>query len=933
MNDYTSSNSPFLTLAFAVFLLFLSSATAQDLHHPLRITPRGGAQHVDLSQDWKLQYLPDSIADPSQLPGKDRIIVKSPTSVQMAYYHAGKLPNPYQNLNSKEFEWMERQVWYYSKSFSIPSNARDKFVFLGFEGLDYFSKIWLNGVLLGTHEGMWGGPAIEVSQALRWDTENELVVEIKGGNYGQWKEFDWRHPGTIIKSRTFAGGGSHKPFFALGMWRGVRLDIVPGTHIERPYLTTESVGEDSAHLRLRAEVFFKSHSLQHEIHPWPQQQLGNYSNIRLAPQYLENGPELSVQIEFLDNKKRAFQKQFPVNLLQGGRTWMNETFTLPQPKPWYPNGLGEPNLYQVRVSLLKAGEQVDQVEFDYGIRKLERKPSPGPQTMDRWTDWQFVVNNKPFFVKGINWMSVDPLYDFDKDKYDWLLQTAKDAGIQMIRVWGGGALEIEDFYEKCNALGILIWQDFPKANNDTPGWDQQAWEAQVVHNIYRLRNHPSLAVWCGGNEFNPYTEKNAATCFIMDRNVRTLDPGRFWIPTSPDYGAVHLYPDFDPTWYAKKLGIAPIIMESGIHSIPEPSTLYEIIDPEEFEDLGGMYEESFRKEHPEFVHHFMEYSPARVPRMLSRASHVEDMSDPTLESISEATQLGAGEFYQIMSEGIQANYPVTTGLFPWVFKRPWPIVAAIHLLDGFGQPSAPYYFLKRTYEPTHISVQLPRLFWSAGEQLPLKVKVHNTNTMFPENSKAMLAIYDDSFKVRWQESKAITQYTDQTGDWGNFTIPNDYYRRIFFIVAELKGPNGELVSRSVYWPRCIPQMEDNAWRQQYITSPQPWPTLDNGPWLKPTVAANKTQLTLSDLQVEKFDLGSAAVSVLVSNTGKYPAFNTHLDIIGTKRLFRASDNFFWLAPGEKRRISLDIKWREEFKRSSHIQLKSWNSNAVKLKIR
>ena len=108
--------------------------------------------------------------------------------------------------------------------------------------------------------------------------------------------------------------------------------------------------------------------------------------------------------------------------------------------------------------------------------------------------------------------------------------------------------------------------------------------------------------------------------------------------------------------------------------------------------------------------------------MLSRASHIADMSAPSLESISEATQIGAGEFYQIVSEQMQANYPITTGLMPWVFKRPWPVVA-IMLADYFGQPNAPYYFLKRTYEPTHIAVKLPEIIWAAGEKMPINVAV------------------------------------------------------------------------------------------------------------------------------------------------------------------------------------------------------------------
>ncbi|MEO1011648.1 MAG: sugar-binding domain-containing protein [Bacteroidota bacterium] len=868
------------------------------------------------------------ISNPSDLDNKEYLPVNKPTSVQMAYFKAGKLPNPYEHLNSEKYLWIEKQVWYYRKSFTPDKNQKQKYAFLTFEGLDYFSKVWLNGTLLGEHRGMFGGPTIEVSEHLKYGEPNQLVVEVKSGNYNQWDTFDWRNPGKIVKPRTVARGGSHKPFFALGMWQGVRVDFVPKIHLERPYLVTKKAENNTAHLHLSLEMLANKHSLKNQLHPWGNEQISNYSQ-RKAPSAKPFEKETKVKIEFWHDGQLEFEKVFDQRIFNQ-HSWLEEDIAIPEPKLWWPNGMGDPNLYKVKTSLWVTGEKVDEIEFDFGIRSVAQVPTTAPRTSDRWKNWQFVVNNRPIFVKGVNWMAVDVLLDLPVEKYDWVLSTARDAGIQLIRVWGGGLLEPETFYKLCNRYGLMVWQDFPKANSNTPEWPQEVWEAQVVQNIFRLRNHPSLAVWCGGNEFNPYSKENATTMNVLERSLDDFDPSRLWIRTSPDHGSTHLYPDFDPIWYKKQLGIIPFIAETGIHSVPEAQSLYEIVDEKEFKNLGGMYDDGFKANHPEFIQHFMEYRPGRVPRMLSRASHIDNVSNPSLESISEATQIGAGEFYQILSQGLQSNYPVTTGLMPWVFKRPWPTVAAIHLLDGFGQPSAPYYFLKRTYEPIHVALLPDRLLWKAGEEFPVNISILNATESKGAYTVSVKILdsefaeqYSASMDVEVPSGPSVTEHGMKS-----YTIPKDFKSQYFFVLAEIRNGNNELISRSVYWPRTIAQMENPEYYEKYTSEPMAWPTLNNGPWLKPITARTKTNLALRVLEQKEDEVAYHRCKVLVKNTGKYPAFMTQLNVKGGKRLFRATDNFFWMAPGEERILEVDIKWREAVPKKPYFELSAWNSRAV-----
>jgi beta-mannosidase len=615
-----------------------------------------------------------------------------------------------------------------------------------------------------------------------------------------------------------------------------------------------------------------------------------------------------------------------------GRNWIEKDFSIPNPKLWNPNGLGKAESYEVKITLLREGKPTDLVAFKHGIRTIDFLPTAGPRTRDRWDNWQFVINGKKVFVKGMNFTPQDILLDLSYDRYRWTLEAAKKMGVQMIRIWGGGLLETKHFYDICDELGLMVWQDFPIGNQDSPDFPQDVWEAQVVQNILRLRNHPSLAIWCGGNEFNPYSTGNATVIGILERNLKTFDPTRPFKRTTPDHGAIHVYPDMDPVWYNRSYAKAPWISETGMHSIPEANVFYETVDNKEFKGLGKMWDKDFAKDHPEFIHHFTEYGPSRVPRMLSRASHIVDVTDPTIDEIAEASQVGAGEFYQVFSEKIQGNYPVTTGLMPWVFKRHWPVIA-IQLMDWFGHTAAPYYFLKRTYEPTHVAVDIPRLLWKAGEEMDLPVKITHALPGAIKGAKISVTVMDDAFKVLWQEQKLaqIAAGTSVTAvHAGRFTIPADYRDRFLLVLSELKDPAGKLISRSFYYPRVLSKMEDAAFYKEYTTTPIPWITLEKGPWLKPSMAtAPQSALNLSLIGHQKTDKSHSRVRAKITNSGKVPSFMTKIDIIGAKRAFVADDNYFWLAPGESRDIAIDVLWRESSTAQVPVlTVQSWNASKV-----
>ena len=742
------------------------SQTIGNLWQPYRITPRTGGQHIDLSGAWTLSYTDRQISAPGELTNTVAFQTTVPNSVQWSLYKAGKLPHPYLHKNTERYNWVDEKVWYYRKRVNIPVSASGKQAFLCFEGIDYFARVWVNDSLMGDHEGMFGGPTIEISRWIKPGDSTDIVVEVRAGNWGNKGEYFESFPRSASGSRDYSSRKGYKPkesgrimipwllgggngvemFFPLGIWRDVRLELVDRQYMERPFLVTQSVTDKKAVLDLSFEVLINTPFPYSSLHPTGNVQLNAPTNQQVY------AGALTAKIDVLDSAGVSFSQTIPLHL-NTGRNWVKQSIELTRPTLWQPNGLGAAHLYRVRITLFRDGTPIDTLSFRHGIRTVAYLPSAGPRLSDVWYHWQYVVNGRKLFVKGINWMFLDPLLDADEARYRWLLQAAKTAGIQLIRVNGGCMVESDTFYEICDELGIMVMQDFPLGNQTTPDFPQPIWECQVTQTIFRLRNHPSLVSYCGGNEFNAYHPENTTTIGILERSLAAFDGTRPFYRTSPDGGSIHTYPDMDPAWYGKLYRNIPWISETGIHSLPEARVFRETVDAGEFTGLGRMWAADFEKTHPDFVHHFTEYGPARVPKMLSRASHISDMANPTLEDITEASQVSAGEFYQVLSEKMQGNYPVTTGLLPWVLMRTWP-TAGIQLIDGFGNAGAPYYFLKRTYEATHIALDIDRLLWSAGDKFPVNLSITHADENLLTGGKATVRILDNSFKSLWTKTAA-----------------------------------------------------------------------------------------------------------------------------------------------------------------------------------
>ena len=914
------------------------------LNQPYYIDRRSGNAHLDLAGKWSFLWSDTPLENPSGEAWKYETTL--PKSLYVSLYEAGLFPHPYKGLGSKEYHWVDEKIWYFRKQFSLDRENFNGCAFLSFEGVSYYSRLWVNGTLLGEHEGMYGGPVAEIEEYLSFSGENEIIVEVKAANYGCKEDFNLRGddptpeiaPWSAIRDPL----SGQRQFIAMGIYNGIRLDFTDRMHISRPYLYTEELGDGAATLKLELEIAdgavkeLRSYGISTETTCVST----NLYQQGFTGKHLDDTVELRLALKEKGSGKVVFESSEEQNLVDHDGlalrdmrfkefAYYTKTIRVERPKLWEPVGIGEPHLYELDIEMYYRGRLCDRQTVTTGIRTFTAKRTAGPKYRTKWNDYAFRINGKDFFLKGMNWMPVDYVLNLDPKEYEWALTLAKSAGIQLLRVWsGGGIFESDLFYELCDRLGIMVWQDHRIANtSNTAGYDREVLESQEAYNIYRLRNHPSLVVHCGGNEFNPYHENNSATVFTITHLIKALDPSRVYYYASPDGGSSHCYNDMDPAWYYSLFKHLPLLAESGIHCFPTYHTLKELIREEEASGvIPDMLSDEFVKNYPELLHHFTEYQPDRVPRMLSRISQIGDLGKMALEDICDAAGAQAYEFYFLMTQAMLANYPLTGGVMPWAFKRPWSTVG-VQLVDGNGRPTHPYYAVKCAYSPISISVDSGWTVIAPCEAVPLRVKFINHNHENLDGCELTVTIYTPSLEIAREYSVEIENQTD-TLTLDDFIPDESYTDRCFLICADLRR-DGALLARSAYFKKCTSLLSDGELYKKHRETRAENLTFKNGPWLKDGIAEKKSAALTAKL-LRKGKTGSYVYyDIRIHNVSGGIVFPVTFEIANSAARFYATDSFFLMKPDECREIRL-VCDGIDLSDTAEIEVRAWNAETVTL---
>jgi beta-mannosidase len=388
---------------------------------------------------------------------------------------AGLIPDPYYRDNEKAVQWVEKVAWWeYRHFFSAGKRfLSDKNPELVFEGLDTYADVYLNGNRILSASNMFLQHRIPVKGLLKADS-NELRVYLRSALTAAMpavlnnplrlpavSDADTLPTSPYSRKAPFHFGWDWGPrLVGVGIWKEVYLETRPETGIEDFHLITKSLYSKSAAMMLKVQL----------------RNPGAY--------------ELKLAV-----KVGSFRKLFP---LKKGEAKQEIQFELPDPKLWWCNGKGKPHLYQTELSLLMADQVLDVKKTKTGIRTIELV-----QERDKYgKSFYFRLNGKPVFMKGANYIPPDHFPDRAERKKKQLLEDCADAHFNMLRVWGGGVYESDDFYRLCDSLGLLVWQDFMFSCALYPSTPEflQSVQEEVRQQSRRLRNHPSLALWCGNNE-------------------------------------------------------------------------------------------------------------------------------------------------------------------------------------------------------------------------------------------------------------------------------------------------------------------------------------------------------------------------------------------------------------------------------------------------
>ncbi|HRR96739.1 MAG TPA: hypothetical protein P5150_08455, partial [Candidatus Ratteibacteria bacterium] len=380
-----------------------------------------------LKEGWKLNYT--SFGNEITEDSNGWIDAKVPGDVHIDLFKAGEKTEFFYGLNADLWRWVEDKDFWYRNKFIIPEISKDEVCYLIFEGIDTFAEIYINGRTVKTSENMFLPVEVDITNFCKKSREIKLAVKISSPIYSlnmkDKKVNDWNPARIFVRKSQFNYGWDIAPrLISCGIWRPVKIEIYNSGRINDVYIKTERIEKDLVILKGNVELeFFK-----------------NFKNNRVKVELFEDSCE--------ERKEKIYEISKKVENKN-----LNFKVELKNPKLWWPNDIGEQNLYSYCVNFYRGDEIVDKKEGDFGIKKIELIQ----KKMNNRKTFYFRINGVDIFIKGFNWTPCDVFpARVSEEKYEKLLNLVKETGANMLRVWGGGIYETELFYKICDKYGIMV---------------------------------------------------------------------------------------------------------------------------------------------------------------------------------------------------------------------------------------------------------------------------------------------------------------------------------------------------------------------------------------------------------------------------------------------------------------------------------------------
>lgn len=787
---------------------------------PRKVKHHANDRVLSLSGSWLLSG--HGIRVPARVPG----------SIHTALMEAGIIPDPRVGRNDTIAEQCSYQTWTLERTFQYDGTMTHPV--LSFKGIANRCRVWINGKETASHEGMFGGPDIDVEGLLHRGT-NTLKVELLpipetyNGGWPATANEAWKH--TVVVNCVY--GWHYAKIPSMGIWDDVMLIDRPTVRMEQPFIMTRTTKGD-----MRLQITLPT-TVNGEVH------------LLVTPDNFKGAPQ-------------AFRA--PLSKAKG-RIALD--FNIQQPQLWWPNDQGLQPLYRAEVQLVVNGKVVSVCSRRFGIRTIEMAPFPEGPKEDLYL-WTFRINGKEMFVKGTGWCTMDALLDFSKARYERFLTLARDQHIQLIRAWGGGLPETDAFYDLCDELGIMVIQEWPTAWNSHNTQPYEMLKETVERNTIRLRNHPALVMWGGGNESEkPYGE----AIDMMGRLSVELDGTRPFHRAEAWGGSKH---DYQCWWDERHLNhnlnmTARFWGEFGIPSLPVAESMARYMD-------GEHYQWPPRPESV-FTHHTPIFGTnGEISRLAQYAGYF--MPDSTLDGMILGSQLSQVVGVRHTLERARTCWPETTGALYYKLNDNYPGLSWSSI-DYYGAAKPLHYFARRAFEPTTTVLLFDRTNLTAQEvRLPYYL-LDDTLRLKGRPVTAHLSVWNHQMQCVADTTIHITPSRQVELLTTILLTARQTDTEMLYFKSDLTDDQGTLIARNWYF-------------SNYETRPGV------------LLCSKAAEVTMTQ----------EGRTVTIVNHSSYPAVGVTLSVPGQQHLLTLSDNYLWLDAGETRTIKLN--------RDEKARLTWWN---------
>lgn len=671
-------NFLFAILAFITVSTLAVQAQPRRPAKPLKI-------RMPLQKDWQFRQADKQTWHAATVPG----------CIHTDLLNNKLIEDPFWRDNESKLQWIDKVDWDYQTVFQLDSaTLKHENLDLVFEGLDTYATVFLNDEVVLKADNMFRTWRVDGKPFLKDGTNTlrvrfrspinevlpimaKMTYELPAGN----DQGEKTSPHT--RKAPYQYGWDWGPrFVTSGIWRPVYLEAWNQARVEDLQVLVNNVNSQSANLTTNVEVIAADNA------------------------------RATIVIDNLTDKSVAAKHD--VTLTKGSNSFPLD-FVIRKPRLWWPNGLGSHPLYTFRARLIIDGRLVDQTIVRTGVRSVELRQAKDASGKS----FTFLINGVPVFAKGGNWIPADSFPTrISTQKYRHLLESMRDSNMNMVRVWGGGIYERDDFYERCDELGLLVWQDFMFGCSLYPGdrgfLDNVKREA--IDNVKRLRNHPSIVIWVGNNEIESgwfhwgWKERLPGSLWddylklfygVLPEVCRSLDPSRPYWPSSPSsnleddnesqkMGDLHYW----QVWHAAlpfseyEKQTPRFMSEYGFQSFPQIETVntYTLTSDHDINSPVMMA----HQRHPRGNQLIREY-------MLREYPEPKDF-----ESFLYVSQILQAEGIKVGAEHLRRIMPHNMGSLFWQLNDCWP-VASWSSIDYTGRWKALQYYARRFYSDILIS--------------------------------------------------------------------------------------------------------------------------------------------------------------------------------------------------------------------------------------